>query len=246
MINHKHWHYDRHWEWQPIKARKIKVLEFIDDKETVTAHDLVNEFGYTYNSARCRLSQLRKDGYIEPLLRGQWCLANRGYEKIYYLRSLKEKAEGEKREQELSRRIKDMEPRAQKAETTLAALREEIQKLQDTGLPSEELAEFSQKIQAIARRHNIKPLELRNRLLQELETLDKGLGLEVLIQSRQQELDKQEQAISEAKGELETAKVVVAGLKQEKTNLEASIRNTREKVGREIAKITPLARDTIK
>jgi len=95
MINHKHWHYDRHWEWQPIKARKIEVLEFIDGNEIVTAYDLVNEFGYTYNSARCRLSQLRKEGYIEPLLRGQWCLANRGYDKIYYLRSLKEKVEGE-------------------------------------------------------------------------------------------------------------------------------------------------------
>jgi len=116
MINHKHWHYDRHWEWQPIKARRIEVLEFIDGNEIVTAHDLMNRFGYTYNSARCRLSQLRKDGYIESLLRGQWCLANRGYEQIYYPRSLKEKAEDEKREQEkevkrLKRRVEELESR---------------------------------------------------------------------------------------------------------------------------------------
>jgi len=151
----------------------------------------------------------------------------------------------EKREQDLSRRIKDMEPRAQKAETTLNTLDKDIQRLQDTGLPFEELAEFNEKVQLVAQRHAIKPAEVRGRLLQELESLDKGLGLEALIQSRQQELDKKEQAIAKAKEELETAKAVVAGLKQEKTSLEASIKNTREKVSREIAKIIPVAQDTL-
>ena len=40
-------------------------------------------------------------------------------------------------------------------------------------------------------------------------------------------------------------KAVVSSLKQEKASLEASIKNTREKVSREIAKIIPAARDTI-
>jgi len=151
----------------------------------------------------------------------------------------------EKREQILSHRIVEMEPRAQKAETTLSALNREIQRLQDTGLPFEELAEFGQRVQVVAQRHAIKPAELRDRLLQELETLDKGLGLEALIQSRQQELDKREQALEEAKQESETIKAVVSGLKQEKTSLEASIKETREKVSREIAKIIPVASDAI-
>jgi predicted nucleic acid-binding Zn-ribbon protein len=69
--------------------------------------------------------------------------------------------------------------------------------------------------------------------------------LEALIQSRQQELDKMEQAITGATKEIETAKAVVASLKQEKASLEASIRETRERVGREIAKIIPVAQDTI-
>ena len=42
MINHKHWHYDRHQGWQPIKARKLQVLEFIYDREFVTAYDLAS------------------------------------------------------------------------------------------------------------------------------------------------------------------------------------------------------------
>ena len=84
MINHKHWHYDRDHGWQPIKARKIEVLEFIYDEEILTAHDLMNRFGYTYNSARCRLSGLRKEGLITCISRGQWLLTQRAYEKLRY------------------------------------------------------------------------------------------------------------------------------------------------------------------
>jgi predicted nucleic acid-binding Zn-ribbon protein len=151
----------------------------------------------------------------------------------------------EKREQNLSRRIADMEPKAQKAETALSALKGEMQKLKDVGFSLRELAEFNEKLQAIAQRHAIKPGKVSSRLLQELENLDKGLTLETLIQSRQQEIDKMEQAIGKNKNEIETTRAFVDGLKQEKANLEASIKETREKVSREITKIIPVARDTI-
>jgi predicted nucleic acid-binding Zn-ribbon protein len=58
-------------------------------------------------------------------------------------------------------------------------------------------------------------------------------------------LDKTEQALVTTKSEVETTRVVVDDLKQEKANLEASIKEMREKVSREIAKIIPLAQDTI-
>jgi len=151
----------------------------------------------------------------------------------------------EKHEQTLSRRIADMEPKAMKAETTLSTLKGEMQKLEDIGFTLNELAEFNEKLEAIAQHHTIKPSELRSRLLHELETLDKGLALETLIQSRQQELDKTEQAIARGKNEIETTRAVVGSLKQEKMNLEASIKETREKVGQEIVKIIPLAQDAI-
>ena len=151
----------------------------------------------------------------------------------------------ERREQTLSCRIADMEPKAQKAETTLSALKGEIQKLKDIGFSLRELAEFNVRLQAIAQHHVIEPAELKSRLLHELESLDRGLALETLVQSRQQELDKTEQTVARSKNELETTRAVVDGLKQEKTNLEASIKETREKVSREIAKIIPLAHDTI-
>lgn len=151
----------------------------------------------------------------------------------------------EKREGDLSRQLKDMEPRAEKAEATLTSLSKELQRLEDIGLPFEALAEFGQRIQSVAQRHHVTATELSDRLLQELESLDQGVGLEALIQSRQLQLEEQEQAIAKTKKELETAKAVVGSLKQEKTNLEASIKETRERVGREIAKIMPVAQDTI-
>ena len=151
----------------------------------------------------------------------------------------------EKREQDLSRRIKDMEPRAEKAEAILATLSKERQKLQDTGFSLEALAEFSQRVRSIAQSHNITPVELRDRLLQELESLDQAVGLETLIQSRQLELEEQERAVASAKQERESLQVVVGSLKQEKASLESSIKDTREKVSREIAKIVPVASDGV-
>ncbi|GAJ22038.1 unnamed protein product, partial [marine sediment metagenome] len=167
-----------------------------------------------------------------------------GLEQKYKLLNPRVKDLG-KREQDLSHRITDMELRAQKAEATFTTLSKELQRLQDIGLSFEALAEFNERLQVVAKRHAIKPGGLEDRLLHELESLDKGLGLEALIQSRQQELDKIEQATTNTKKELETTKAVVASLKQEKTNLEASIKETREQVGREIAKIMPIAQDTI-
>lgn len=151
----------------------------------------------------------------------------------------------EKREQTLSHRIEDMEPKAQKAETTLSTLNKEKQKLQDIGLSFEKLAGFNDRLQVIAQHHAIEPAELSSRLLQELETLDKGLGMDALIQSQQQELDKIEQAVAGAQKELKTAKSVVSNLTQERADLEASIKETRERVSKEIAKLIPVAKETI-
>jgi len=151
----------------------------------------------------------------------------------------------EERDEALSRRIADMEPKAEKAEIILSTLKGEMQKLKDTGFSLKELAEFNEELQVIAQHHAIKPAELRGRLLHELETLDEGLALETVIKNRQQEIDNVEQVIARSKKEIGTARAVIDSLRQEKTNLEATIKETREKVSREIMKIIPLANDTI-
>jgi predicted nucleic acid-binding Zn-ribbon protein len=224
---------------QEVQKRTGLTLNALDDKARELERKAADLEPMSRQREDCRkqVAELTKQ-------RGELASAAANLEEKYKLLNPRVK-DLEKREQDLSRRIVDMEPRAQKAETTLTALNKDIQRLQDTGLPFEELAEFSQRVQVVAQHHNIKPAELSGRLLRELETLDKGLGLEALIQSRQQELDKKEQAVDATKQESETIKAVVSSLKQEKTSLEASIKETREKVNREIAKITPAAQDTI-
>ncbi len=138
-----------------------------------------------------------------------------------------------------------METRAEKAEAAITTLKEEGQTLMDIGLSLEALAEFSERVQSIARRHHISPAGLRERLLQELENLSQGLGLERLVQRRQVELEEQERGLALAGQERESLKAVVESLKQEKISLEASIKETRQKVSQEIARIIPAARDTI-
>jgi transposase len=151
----------------------------------------------------------------------------------------------EKREQNLSRRINDMEPKAEKAQSAISAVKREMQKLDDLGLSLKGLAEFNEKLQQIAQHHSIKPSELRSRLLHELQTLEKELALETLIRSRRQELDKTEQALVRTRKEVETERAVVGDLEQQKTSLEASIKEMTSNVMQRIAKVVPLAEDAV-
>ena len=91
MVNQQHLHYDRYGGWQPVKARKLEVLGFIYDRETVAAYDLVEQFGYTYSSARGRLCRLGKEGLTVPFGRGRWCLTQKAYDKLSYYGILKKK-----------------------------------------------------------------------------------------------------------------------------------------------------------
>jgi predicted nucleic acid-binding Zn-ribbon protein len=151
----------------------------------------------------------------------------------------------EKREHNLSRRIADMEPKAEKLETTVSALKEELQKLKEVGFSLRELAELNEKLREIGQRHAIKPSELRSRLLHELENLDKGMGLETLVKSRQCELDTATNSLATIQNEIEASGAVVDSLKQEKMNLDVTIRETRQKVSQEIGMLIPVAEETI-
>lgn len=151
----------------------------------------------------------------------------------------------EKRERDLSPWITDMELRAQKAEASFTRMKRELQRLQDVGLSREDLVEFKEGLQAIAERHAIEPGALRKWCFHQLQALDKGLGLDTRVQRRRQELRKIDEAVASAKQDLDTARAVAGSLKQESANLEASIKETREKVSKEIAKIVPLAQNTV-
>jgi len=105
----------------------------------------------------------------------------------------------EKRESELSKKTLDLENLAQAEDERLATARKELKKLAAIGMSMDELSGFVERLKGIAHRHTISPDELYRRLLKELEKLDKGLGLETLIQNKQNELKDVEKSIVDAK-----------------------------------------------
>ncbi len=133
----------------------------------------------------------------------------------------------------------------QRAEAALAALYKEKQKLLEAGFSPEALAEFNDRTRAIAARHHMAIAALRERLLHEMETLDKCLGLETLIQSKEIELKQLRQAITSAKKEQASLKRRIATLEQQQAALESSLKAAREKVIGEVARIIPALREGV-
>ena len=151
----------------------------------------------------------------------------------------------EKHEQSLSQRIKDLEARAAIAELSITTINKEKQKLLGIGLSLEELGEFNEKARSVALRHHIKAADIRNRLLQELEKLDQGLTLETLFQESQHRLEELDKTITTAGQEQGALNSIIRDLNQEKINLESGIKNTREKIAGELAKLIPITKETV-
>ena len=106
------------------KATKKEFLEFMREGEIITAHDLMNEFGYSYSYAYKRLSLLKKQGLVHDIgdtpstYRGQWRLTEKGYERLHFLQrrekereAVIEKEEMLEREEmtRLKKRVKELE-----------------------------------------------------------------------------------------------------------------------------------------
>ena len=151
----------------------------------------------------------------------------------------------EKREQDLLRRNKEMEDVVEKAETTLAALKKEKQRLMEIGLSLEGLGELNQVAQSIAKRYKVTSTDLMSRMLKYLKNLDKAMSLEEIVAGLKKEIKEKERAASLAQQRLDNLEADIGSSKQEKERLEANIKHTREELGNEIAKIIPSARDAI-
>ena len=66
------------------KTDKISVLVFIYLREVVTWFDLTEEFGYRYWGAIDRLRTLYHQQLIKRIGRGEYCLAEDGYNPLDY------------------------------------------------------------------------------------------------------------------------------------------------------------------
>jgi len=151
----------------------------------------------------------------------------------------------QKRQGDLLQQIKEEEEITASTQAGLAAWAKVKQKLLKAGFTIEALVEFNDKARIIATHHHIPVPALRERLLHELEVLNKGLGLETLVENKQAELEKQQEALMSVKNEIKEHKVTIGALAEQQAALESGITVTRDKISHEIAKIVPAAKEML-
>jgi chromosome segregation ATPase len=149
----------------------------------------------------------------------------------------------ERRETELSHRVQELEQRAQAADERLAAVRRELQALAGLGLSPDDLTGFVQRVSGVAQRHGVKPGVLRSRLLQELEQLEAGLGLESRVNIKRNELNDIEQAIAKAQQQRLALDSALQQLRQQQAALHANITEEQTHVRKEMRVLARIATD---
>lgn len=152
----------------------------------------------------------------------------------------------ENREAGLLNHHKAMLKEESEAKTTIATLNCQLKKLQKTGLSIEGLVNFNRKLETVAKHHGLKPSIVRERLLRELKSLNKGLGIEMLLKNQQQLLKETNQMIDKRKGEKVSLEAVLENLQQQKQNLEASIKEITASVLLDIEHLIPVVQNTAK
>ena len=135
----------------------------------------------------------------------------------------KDLANKERRESQMSRRVIELEERAHSADERLARSRVELKMLAELGLSSDDFPGFVHRLSAVAQRHGINTGALRDRLLQEIETLDAVVGLEACLKRRQDELNDIEHDIAKARQERKSEDHALKRLRQQQAKLHAAI-----------------------
>jgi len=75
----------RNWTYH---ASKSDVLDYIHQRQVVTASDLVERFNYAPSGARRRLQLLKMEKLIESLEIGEYALTEMGFRRLDYLARL--------------------------------------------------------------------------------------------------------------------------------------------------------------
>ena len=151
----------------------------------------------------------------------------------------------EQREGELSQRVGQLEERAQASDERLVTARRELQALAGLGLSPKELTGLVQRMGGIAQRHGFDPGKLRERLIQELETLEAGLALEPRLEIKRRELKEVERAVSKARQKREALDLALQQLRQQQATLSKSIAEEQAHVHKEIQAIARIAGDAV-
>ena len=69
------------------KATKREILDFIAEQGMIEVWQLRDKFGYTHESAKSKLSRLKKEGLVINMTRDRWELTEKGYKRRDYYRS---------------------------------------------------------------------------------------------------------------------------------------------------------------
>jgi predicted nucleic acid-binding Zn-ribbon protein len=153
--------------------------------------------------------------------------------------------EREQREANLSTRIAHLEEKLQSYEEGLGVAKKDLKALSNIGMSLDQLSGFAERLKGAAHRHGIEPQALYGRLLNELERLDKGLDLEALVQARQCELHRVEEAISKAQEKSVMLDNQIQRLQRELSGLKAQIADERESVSQELRNIIVTAQNIV-
>jgi len=149
------------------------------------------------------------------------------------------------REAELSSRVIGLEDRALSADERLATARKDLKALSNIGISVDNLTGFAERFKGIAQRHSIRPGELSNRLLGELEQLDKGLGLETVLHNKENELRELEDIILRKKEKASEITSTNEKLRQEQSSLRASLQEERRHIITDIKAINVAAKGAV-
>jgi len=151
----------------------------------------------------------------------------------------------EQRETELSNRLMGLEDRVQIADERLTIIRKDLKELSGIGMSRDNLTAFTQRLKVVAQRHGMKPEVICSKLMDELEQLDEGLGLDTINKAKNQELSRIDVAIR--KGEEETARISSTNekMRQERSELKAVLSEERRHITKDIEAINLSAVSTI-
>ena len=189
---------------------------------------------------------MEQEARLTELAKQRESLAKEVSELEEHHEALQEKVRGkEQRETELSSRVRDLEDRAQRADERLTIARKDLKELSGIGMSLDNLTAFTQRLKVIAQRHGIKPEVLSSKLMDELEQLDEGLGLDTITRAKKGEKSKLNKEMLKTGEELAALRSTIQKLGEERASSRAALLEERRHITKDIQAINMIARNTI-
>ena len=145
----------------------------------------------------------------------------------------------------LSAQILSLEERLQVDDERLSKSRKDLTKLATIGLSSDELSGFVERIDGVAHRHGVLPKALHGKLLTELESLDKGLALDSVVQGKQHEIKILSTEILKTKQDLTTLTNQKQKTMNELSSVQAQADAEKKEIEEELRAIKNTARNAV-